>query len=34
MYVPGKLVDVNNVIIDIGTRYYAQKVFIDIVGNQ
>ncbi|GJQ72714.1 hypothetical protein Trydic_g1371 [Trypoxylus dichotomus] len=25
MYVPGKLVDVNNVIIDIGTRYYAQK---------
>lgn len=26
MYVPGKLVDPNNVIIDIGTRYYAEKV--------
>ncbi|XP_019870082.1 probable prefoldin subunit 5 [Aethina tumida] len=25
MYVPGKLVDPNNVIIDIGTRYYAEK---------
>lgn len=28
MYVPGSLVDVNNVIIDIGTGYYAQKVSI------
>ncbi|XP_030751971.1 prefoldin subunit 5 [Sitophilus oryzae] len=25
MYVPGKLVDTNNVIIDIGTRYYVEK---------
>lgn len=33
MYVPGKLVDVNNVIIDIGTRYYAQKVSVFIIKN-
>ncbi|CAG9823282.1 unnamed protein product [Phaedon cochleariae] len=25
MYVPGKLHDTNNVIIDIGTRYYVEK---------
>ncbi|KAH1028289.1 hypothetical protein HUJ05_001660, partial [Dendroctonus ponderosae] len=25
MYVPGKLVDTSNVIIDIGTRYYVEK---------
>ncbi|XP_066248714.1 prefoldin subunit 5 [Euwallacea similis] len=25
MYVPGTLVDTNNVIIDIGTRYYVEK---------
>jgi len=25
MYVPGKLVDTGNVIIDIGTRYYVEK---------
>ncbi|XP_017779360.1 PREDICTED: prefoldin subunit 5 [Nicrophorus vespilloides] len=25
MYVPGKIADTKNVIIDIGTRYYAQK---------
>lgn len=25
MYVPGKMIDTKNVIIDIGTRYYAEK---------
>ncbi|XP_023019182.1 prefoldin 5 [Leptinotarsa decemlineata] len=25
MYVPGKLCDTNNVIIDVGTRYYVEK---------
>ncbi|KAK9881139.1 hypothetical protein WA026_014490 [Henosepilachna vigintioctopunctata] len=25
MYVPGKLYDTNNVLIDIGTRYYVEK---------
>lgn len=28
MYVPGKLIDTSNVIIDIGTRYYVEKVKI------
>lgn len=28
MYVPGKFVDTNRVIIDIGTRYYVEKVGI------
>ncbi|KAJ0177739.1 hypothetical protein K1T71_006612 [Dendrolimus kikuchii] len=31
MYVPGSLTDVNNVIIDIGTGYYAQK---DVEGGK
>lgn len=26
MYVPGKFADTKNVILDIGTRYYVQKV--------
>ena len=26
LYVPGKLQDVENVIIDVGTGYYVQKV--------
>lgn len=28
LYVPGKLQDVENVIIDVGTGYYVQKVRI------
>ena len=27
MYVPGKLVNTDSVIIDIGTSYYVEKVF-------
>ena len=26
LYVPGRLIDVENVLIDVGTGYYAQKV--------
>lgn len=30
MYVPGTIIDTDNVIIDIGTGYYAQKVSIHL----
>lgn len=33
MYVPGKMLDTKNVIIDIGTRYYAQKVSLNLLEN-
>lgn len=35
MYVPGTILDTDNVIIDIGTGYYAQKVsfFLDVSIN-
>lgn len=28
MYVPGKLANTKSVIIDIGTKYYAEKVLL------
>jgi prefoldin subunit 5 len=31
LYVPGKLRDVENVIVDVGTGYYVQKVRILII---
>ena len=31
LYVPGKLCDVENVIVDVGTGYYVQKVRILII---
>lgn len=29
MYVPGKIADAENVIIDVGTGYYVQKVSVE-----
>lgn len=33
MYIPGSIADTENVLIDIGTGYYAQKVSIDVKYN-